>query len=172
MRMRSRKRRTPSTRRRRMSRLIPRKASQVKKLSVVWQGFSSACITTWCNPKEFHHCSLPLTLPSTVRFLPQMANSAGTRLGRQHWTESAPDSINWKNSNDDDDRDDGDDDDGLPAYSHHDKIPPWWGNVNNDKGGKISVTKSHHTRKILLGVCMYQSILYNNGRLPNVQFSN
>ena len=24
---------------------------------------------------------------------------------------------------------------GLPAYSHHDKIPPWWGNVSNDKVG-------------------------------------
>ena len=34
---------------------------------------------------------------------------------------------------------------GLPVYSHHDKIPPWWGNVNNDKGGNVSVTKSHHT---------------------------
>ena len=53
------------------------------------------------------NCLLPLTLPLMVRFLPQMANSAGTRLGRQHWTESAPDSINWENSNDDDDdRDD------------------------------------------------------------------
>ena len=27
---------------------------------------------------------------------------------------------------DDDGDDDDDDDDGLPAYSHHDKIPPWW----------------------------------------------
>ena len=60
------------------------------------------------------NCLLPLTLPLTVRFLPQMANSAGTRLGRQHWTESAPDndirmdSINWKNSNDDDDDDEDD----------------------------------------------------------------
>ena len=44
---------------------------------------------------------------------------------------------------DDDDVDD--DDDGLPAYSHHDKIPPWWGYVSNDKGGNVSVTKSHHT---------------------------
>ena len=34
---------------------------------------------------------------------------------------------------------------GLPAYSHHDKIPLWWGNVSNDKDGKMSVTKSHHT---------------------------
>ena len=24
---------------------------------------------------------------------------------------------------------------GYPAYSHHDKIPPWWGNVNNEKVG-------------------------------------
>ena len=32
----------------------------------------------------------------------------------------------------------GDDDhDGLPAYSHHDKIPPWLGNVSNNKGGNV-----------------------------------
>ena len=61
---------------------------------------------------------------------------------------------------------------GYPAYSHHDKIPPWWEYVSNDKGGNMSVTKSHHTWKILLGVCMFQSIPYNNGQLPNVQFSN
>ena len=36
-----------------------------------------------------------------------------------------------------------DDDDGLPAYSHNDKIPPWWGNVSNDKVGNES--NSHHT---------------------------
>ena len=36
------------------------------------------------------------------------------------------------NDDDDDDDDDGDDDDGYPAYSHHDKIPPWWENVRND----------------------------------------
>ena len=42
--------------------------------------------------------------------------------------------------------DDGDGDgDGYPAYSHHDKIPPWWEYVSNDKGGNVSVTKSHHT---------------------------
>ena len=34
---------------------------------------------------------------------------------------------------------------GYPAHSHHDKIPPWWGNVSNDKGGIMSVTKSYHT---------------------------
>ena len=45
----------------------------------------------------------------------------------------------------DDDDDDDNDDDGLPAYSHHDKIPPWWEYVSNDKGGNVSVTKSHHT---------------------------
>ena len=48
--------------------------------------------------------------------------------------------------NDDEEREDGDDDDdGLPAYSHHDKISPWWGNVSNDKGGNVSVAKNHHT---------------------------
>ena len=45
--------------------------------------------------------------------------------------------------NDDKEGEDGDDgDDGLPAYSHHDKMPPWWG---NDKGGNVSVSNSHHT---------------------------
>ena len=28
---------------------------------------------------------------------------------------------------------------------HHDKIPPWWEYVSNDKGGNVSVSKSHHT---------------------------
>ena len=40
---------------------------------------------------------------------------------------------------------DDDDDDGYPAYSHHDKIPPWWENVSNDEGGNVSVSKNHHT---------------------------
>ena len=35
--------------------------------------------------------------------------------------------------------DDDDDDDGLPAHSHHDKIPPWWEYVSNDM-----VAYSHH----------------------------
>ena len=39
----------------------------------------------------------------------------------------------------------GDDDGGLPAYSHNDKIPPWWGNVSNDKGGNVLVSNFHHT---------------------------
>ena len=46
---------------------------------------------------------------------------------------------------DDFDEDGDDDDDGLPAYSHHDKIPPWWGNVSNDEGGNVSVSNSHHS---------------------------
>ena len=32
---------------------------------------------------------------------------------------------------------------GYPAYSHHDKVPPWWGNVSNDEGGNVSVSKTH-----------------------------
>ena len=40
---------------------------------------------------------------------------------------------------------DDDDDDGLPTYSHHDKIPPLWESVSNDKGGNVSVSKFHHT---------------------------
>ena len=34
---------------------------------------------------------------------------------------------------------------GYSAYSHHDKIPPWWGNVSNDEGGNVPVSKTHHT---------------------------
>ena len=34
---------------------------------------------------------------------------------------------------------------GYPAYSHHDKIPPWWGNVSNNEGGNVPVSKNHHT---------------------------
>ena len=57
-----------------------------------------------------------------------------------------------------------DDDDGYPAHSHHDKIPPWWENVSNDKRGNMSATKSHHIWKILLGIYMSQSTPYNNGK--------
>ena len=55
------------------------------------------------------------------------------------------DDVDDDDVDDDGDENGDDDDDGLPAYSHHDKIPPWWGNVSNDKGGNVSVTKSHHT---------------------------
>ena len=48
-------------------------------------------------------------------------------------------------STDDDGGDDDSDDGGLPAYSHHDKIPPWCRNVNNEKDGNVSVSNSHHT---------------------------
>ena len=44
-----------------------------------------------------------------------------------------------------DSTDDDDTLDGYPAYSHHDKIPQWWGNVSNDEGGNVSVSKTHHT---------------------------
>ena len=37
------------------------------------------------------------------------------------------------------------DDDGLSGYSHHDIIPPWWEYVSDDKGGNVSLLKSHHT---------------------------
>ena len=59
-------------------------------------------------------------------------------------------SIGWSLENDNHDDDDGDDDVGYPAYSHHDKIPPWWGNVNNDEGGNMSVSKIHHTPYTML----------------------
>ena len=34
-----------------------------------------------------------------------------------------------------------DDDDGLPAYSHHDRFPPWWVFVCDDNGGNMSGDK-------------------------------
>ena len=36
---------------------------------------------------------------------------------------------------------DSDDDDGLPAYSHHDRFPPWWVFVRDDNGGNLSGDK-------------------------------
>ena len=33
------------------------------------------------------------------------------------------------------------DDDGLPAYSHHDRFPPWWVFVHDDYGGNLSGDK-------------------------------
>ena len=43
---------------------------------------------------------------------------------------------------DDYDGDDYDDDDhGLPAYSHHDRFPPWWVFVRDDNGGNLSGDK-------------------------------
>ena len=49
-----------------------------------------------------------------------------------------------EHAGDDVDIDVDDDDDGYPAYSHHDKFPPWWVFVRDDNGGNLSVTKSHH----------------------------
>ena len=51
---------------------------------------------------------------------------------------------------DNDDHDDDDDKDGYTAYSYHDKIPPWWGNVSNDEGGNVSVSKTHHTPNTMM----------------------
>ena len=33
------------------------------------------------------------------------------------------------------------DDKGLPAYSHHDRFPPWWVFVRDDNGGNLSGDK-------------------------------
>ena len=30
---------------------------------------------------------------------------------------------------------------GLPAYSHHDRFPPWWVFVRDDNGGNLSGDK-------------------------------
>ena len=57
----------------------------------------------------------------------------------------------WPSDDDDDGGDDNDDDDmGYPAYSHHDKIPPWWGNVNDDEGGNVSLSKTHHSPNTMM----------------------
>ena len=45
---------------------------------------------------------------------------------------------NRVNRDDDDNDVDDDDDDGYPAYSHHDKFPPWWEFVRHDYGGILS----------------------------------
>ena len=47
------------------------------------------------------------------------------------------------NEDDDDDYDD-DDDFGLPAHSHHDKIPPWWKCASNEHGWILSPAYSYH----------------------------
>ena len=38
-------------------------------------------------------------------------------------------------------RDDHDDELGYPAYSHHDRFPPWWVFVRDDYGGNLSGDK-------------------------------
>ena len=43
--------------------------------------------------------------------------------------------------NGDNDNDNNHDDHGLPAYSHHDKFPPWWVFVRDDNGGNLSGDK-------------------------------
>ena len=61
------------------------------------------------------------------------------------------DVVDGDDDDDDDGGDDNDDDDmGYPAYSHHDKIPPWWGNVNDDEGGNVSLSKTHHSPNTMM----------------------
>ena len=59
---------------------------------------------------------------------------------------AAPGPLSRKDEDNDDEDDDDDDDDphGYPAYSRHDKIPPWWGNVSNDEGGNVPGSKTDH----------------------------
>ena len=40
---------------------------------------------------------------------------------------------------------------GLPAYSHHDKIPPWWEYVSNDKVGMCQCQNPTIHDKVQLG---------------------
>ena len=52
-----------------------------------------------------------------------------------------PDVNDYDDDNGDDADDDADDDNGYPAYSHHDKFPPWWVFVCDDYGGNLSGDK-------------------------------
>ena len=91
--------------------------------------------STQCQTHPCHWCSLSLLIIQAFHDLHDL------------------DDDDYHGGDDDDDNDYEDDDDyhggdhhGLPAYSHNDRIPPWWGNVSNDKGGNVSaVSNSHHT---------------------------
>ena len=77
-------------------------------------------------------------------------DDARSDAGGGHLDDLEPDLVDGDDGQvcDDDDDDDhasDDDHDGYPAYSHHDKIPPWWGIDSNDEGGNVSVSKTHHT---------------------------
>ena len=57
---------------------------------------------------------------------------------------------------------------GYTAYSHHDKIPPWWGNVNNDEGDNVSLSKTNHTPNTMMNYFLeyiYQVTKTTSGRL-------
>ena len=96
--------------------------------------------------------TIPILLLLTMR---KIETCEGDGLDRMDNIGSAAGSHGIKHSiavdDDDDDGDGGGNDhhvhhdDGYPAYSHHDKIPPWWENVSNDEGGNVSVSKNHHT---------------------------
>ena len=51
------------------------------------------------------------------------------------------DDIDGFNDNYDDNFGDFDDNYGYPAYSHHDRFPPWWVFVRNENGGNLSGDK-------------------------------
>ena len=71
-------------------------------------------------------------------------------MGHQDWDCVWRSLIVNDDDGDDDDDDDGDgdnvgenddDDGGYPAYSHHDRFPPWWVFVRDDNGGNLSGDK-------------------------------
>ena len=75
---------------------------------------------------------------------------------------------NHDDDGDDDDDDDGNDGDngGLPAYSHHNKIPPWWGNVSNDKGLNVSVSNfPPYMKNFNFNRCF---LLFNSSLVPSL----
>ena len=85
---------------------------------------------------------ITLQVQSTQTICPQ-----GTTVGCQESPFLDDDDDDGEDDDDDDDDDgreaddDDDDDNGYPAYSHHDRFPPWWVFVRDDNGGNLSGDK-------------------------------
>ena len=98
------------------------------------------------------------------------------RLRESQRTDQSPNSWINNDGGDDDGNDGDDDDDGYSAYSHRDKIPPWWGNVSNDEGGNMSVSKIHHTPCWIIFwsiyICLTANLLWLNDEISNFAKNN
>ena len=66
-----------------------------------------------------------------------------SNLPNKHSAGGGADTNRLVTQDHDDDLEGGDnnDDDGYPAYSHHDRFPPWWVFVHDDYGGNLSGDK-------------------------------
>ena len=49
--------------------------------------------------------------------------------------------------------------DGLPAYSHHDRFPPWWVFVRDDNGGNLSSDKIPPLTMLIINHYLTQSLI-------------